>query len=432
MMQRTSTTMCWGFRLAMLTMPMVACGEDVGAQGSEEGSAGSTAVSSGASETTGAPASTSASGTPAAGDEGEGEDESSSGGEPGELMGSCPGTTLRPRPADTSEHGPWAVGARTVQIEGLTAEVWYPAEDPGPRVDPVVYDVREWLPESEQGKISDEDNPWQPCDCYRDLPIDGENGPYPVILFVHGTGGFRSQSLPHMTHWASRGFVVIAADHPGLQLADLLGLACGAPMVPRDLQGDLQLLASAVRGEVSGLEAFGDRLDADRLATSGHSAGGRAVATSGDIAQVVIPMAMGGVEAGAALQSSLVLGAMSDSVVPFKKQLDGYATTPAPKRLVGIANTGHLAFSEMCSLHNAAGDDLVSIAQASGICGAQFADGLFQCDESFVPDAEGWDAVHFATSAVLEETLHCEPRAAAELPLIMRRYPVVAELREEL
>jgi hypothetical protein len=187
-----------------------------------------------------------------------------------------------------------------------------------------------------------------------------------------------------------------------------------------------------VRGEVPGLEAFGDRLDADRIAATGHSAGGAAVATSGGFARVVVPMAAGGIEAGATLESSLVLGAMSDSVVAFSSQVDGYEGSPARKRLVGIANTGHLAFSEMCALRNAAGDDLVTIAQQNDVCGAQLAGGLFQCDESFVPDADGWDIIHFASSAVLEETLHCEPGATAELSLIKGRYPVVLEFREAL
>ena len=26
-----------------------------------------------------------------------------------------------------------------------------------------------------------------------------------------------------MTHWASRGFIVVSSDHPGIELADILG-----------------------------------------------------------------------------------------------------------------------------------------------------------------------------------------------------------------
>lgn len=347
------------------------------------------------------------------------------------LEGSCPGVELLPRPVDTAERGPWAVGARTVEIDGLTVEVWYPAQDPGAGLEPEIYDIRESLPPSEQVKISDEDNPWQACDCYRDLPIDDAHGPYPVILFVHGTAGFRTQSLPQMVHWASRGFVVMAADHPGLWLADLLGIACGNGMVPQDIGGDLATMLAAVRGEVGGLEDFGDRLDPDRIGTAGHSAGGNAVSTTGDESAVVVPMAARGVADGSMLASTLILGALEDSVVPFSNQLDGYDSSPRPKRLVGIANTGHLAFSEICALHNAAGDDLVEIAQANDVCGAGFANGLFQCDDSFTPDPVSWDIIHFASSAVLEETLHCEPEAAAGLGEIQRHYPEVQEFRED-
>jgi len=354
-----------------------------------------------------------------------------SGGADDELDASCPGVSLLPRSADTAEPGPWPVGVRTVELDGLRVEVWYPAVDPGAAA-PVVYDVRESLPASEQAKISDEDNPWQACDCYRDLPVDDAHGPYPVVLFVHGTAGFRTQSLPHMVHWASRGFVVMAADHPGLWLADLLGSICGEPAVAQDIPADLATMLAAARGEIPGLEDLGDRIDAERIGASGHSAGGYAVERAGADAAVVIPMAARGVEAGAALRSSLVLGAMADAVVPYSSQLGGYETTPPRKRLVGIANTGHLAFSEMCALTNDTGASLIEIAQASGVCGVEFADALFQCDDAFVPDPDSWDVIHYASSAVLEEELHCEPRAAERLGEIAERFSAVGEFSEAL
>ena len=54
-----------------------------------------------------------------------------------------------------------------------------------------------------------------PCNCSSDIPADIDDGPYPLLVFIHGTGGFRYNSLMNMVHLASRGFVVIAADHPG-------------------------------------------------------------------------------------------------------------------------------------------------------------------------------------------------------------------------
>lgn len=350
----------------------------------------------------------------------------------GEVMAAgCDGVSLRANPVDTAARGPWSVGARTVTIGELRTEVWYPAA-PGTEAgaEQVVYDIRDSIPESEQGKISDEDNPWQPCECYRDLEVDAEYGPYPVVVFVHGTASFRSQSLPQMVHWASRGFVVVAADHPGLWLADLLGSFCGAGNVPQDLGGDVQTLLAAIRGEAPGLEFLGDRIDATRIGMAGHSAGGGAIAGFGDDAQVLIPLAAGGVDPGAALVSTLVMGGTADSVVAYDGQQNGFASSPAPKRLVGIENAGHLTFSQICSLANAAGEDLLEIASAAGVCGAQFAGVLFQCSPDLVADAVGWEIIDFATSAALEETLHCSS-VGENFADLEASYPDVAEFQEE-
>ena len=98
---------------------------------------------------------------------------------------SCDGSTLYERSEDPGEFGPWPVGAKTVDVAGLTGEIWYPAvlgSEAG--LETEVYDVRVQLAPEEGAKVSDEKNPWHYCDCYRDLPLDVEHGPYPVIVFV--------------------------------------------------------------------------------------------------------------------------------------------------------------------------------------------------------------------------------------------------------
>jgi hypothetical protein len=354
-------------------------------------------------------------------------DEESTGG----VAGGCEGADLLANPVDPGQRGPWPVGARTVEIDGLRVEVWYPAE-PGSEADaePIQYDIREALPPGEQDKIADEDNPWQPCDCWRDLPLDGAHGPYPVIVFVHGTASFRTQSLPQMVHWASRGFVVMAADHPGLWLADMLGGLCGAGMVPQDLAGNVDTMLAAVRGETPELEFLGDRADASRIGMAGHSAGGNAVASFSDTAQVIVPMAAGGVDPGTELLSSLVLGGTADSVVAYSQQESGYADSPSPKRFVGIAEAGHLSFSEICSLENTAGDDLLTIATDNGVCGAQFAGLLFQCSPELIADPDAWEIIDYVTSAAFEEVLQCSDPAMAFAEL-QQRFPAVADFQEE-
>jgi hypothetical protein len=350
----------------------------------------------------------------------------------GEGVPGCAGGSFLPVPKDTSLPGPWPVGARTVAVGELTAEVWYPAA-PGSEagLDTLRYDIRGGLPDSEQGKVSDADNPWQDCACWRDLPLDAAHGPYPAVVFVHGTAGFRSQSLEHALHWASRGFVVVAADHPGLWLKDLLGSLCGAGNVAQHLDEDLAALVAAIQAPAGDMGFLEGHVDGERIAMAGHSAGGSAIAGGGAAAQVLIPMAAGGVEAGAALKSTLILGAQSDKVVQYQSQQDGFMTSPAPKRLVGITNAGHLAFSSLCSLKNANGKDFLQIAAKSEVCGAQFAGALFDCDPMYTPDPTNWQIVNYVTAAVLESTLRCTD-ADNDLADLQARFPEVGEYLEAL
>jgi len=345
----------------------------------------------------------------------------------------CDGATLRPVPTDAAERGPWTVGVRTVDVDGLTVEVWYPAgRFAESERRPAFYDVREYLPEEERDRISDADAPFQPCDCYRDVPLDPRHGPYPVVVFLHGQGAFRTQSLPQMLHWASRGFVVLAADHPGVRLADVLPLACGGSPVESDVRGDVEAMIAAVRGHGDAFDFMRGRIDAERVAIAGHSLGGAALAGMGDLAQVLIPMAARGVEPGPALRSTLVLGGTKDAIVPYVQQRRGYFESPAPKRLVGLEDAGHFAFSSICTITNSAGQSLAEIAVESGICGASLLVASMQCNPELLPDPEAWEIIDAVTAAAIEETLHCDPSMAATFDTLREQFSAIAEVRQQL
>ncbi|MEQ9500573.1 MAG: hypothetical protein RIT81_27130 [Deltaproteobacteria bacterium] len=326
--------------------------------------------------------------------------------------------------------GPWPVGVRTATVGTLRAEIWYPAA-PGSEAGAtaVRYDVREHLPASERGKIADADNPWQDCDCFADLPLDEPEVPYPVLIFVHGTASFRTQSLPNVVHWASRGFVVVAADHPGLDLRSLLEFACGQGMTPRDLDGDLAALIAALGAPADDLAFLAGHVDVSRLGLLGHSAGGGPISTRGDVAKVIVPMASGGVDPGAALEHTLVLGATDDAVVDYDDTLAAYEASAGPKTFVGIGGTGHLAFSSLCSLENEFGENILEVAQGSGVCGANLAGGLFDCRDEYIPDTTSWRIVDGVTTAILEDVLHCDDTALAIFDDLQSVYPDVAEVR---
>jgi len=348
-----------------------------------------------------------------------------------ETVNACEGSALLVTPEDPGARGPWHVGARTVTLAGLTAEVWYPAAPGGEAdVEKARYDIREHLREGDQGKIPDEDNPFQECDCYRDLPLDEAHGPYPVVLFLHGTGGFRTQTLTQMTHWASRGFVVVAADHPGLELKYALDLQIGG-----DQAADAKALLDALESPAGDAAFLAGRLASDRRAVVGHSIGGMALSGLGGQpgVRVLIPMAAGWVNPGASLRGTLILGAMDDAVVAYTQQQQGFETSPAPKRLVGLTGAGHLAFSDLCALGREQGG-ILQVAIDHGIEVNPLIAALAQdgCKEGQLPHERGWAIINHATAAALEEHLACSKTAAASLASIGDVFPEVGEYQEEL
>lgn len=393
--------------LALLLTTLAACSfrEEVSpaplGSGSTGGSASSTAEGSGSSGT--------------------------GGGAPVPLR-SCEGSSLLPVADDPAARGPWPVGARTVTIAGLTTEVWYPAT-PGSEAGKTKarYDLRTHLPDADQGKIPDADNPYQDCDCYRDLPVDAEHGPYPLVVFIHGTAAFRTQSATQMTHWASRGFVVVAADHPGIGLKDVLGGSFGNA----DQAGDATKLLDALATPTGEAAFLGASIAKGRSAVAGHSAGGGALAKLGDHpgVKVLIPLAA----KGASAVSTLIMGAMDDGIVPYSNQVSGYASSPKRKRLVGLKNAGHLAFSDLCFIGRDKGG-ILQVAIDHGIMVSPIVASLARdgCMMGQLPAEKAWAIVNFATTAALEETLACGGSSAAKLAGIQAAYAEVGEYQEAL
>jgi len=154
--------------------------------------------------------------------------------------------------------------------------------------------------------------------------------------------------------------------------------------------------------------------------------------------QVVAPMAGAGVCASSSLRSSLVMGGMQDSIVAYSSQQSGFDTTPTPKRLVGLKDAGHMAFTAFCPI----GKDRGGILQAAMNAGVMFdpsfislvgplaADG---CGPNNLAAERGWQVIDFATAGAFEEILFCLPERAAELSRIPDLFPdAVGDFHEEL
>jgi dienelactone hydrolase len=342
----------------------------------------------------------------------------------------CDGATLLPVSNDTSVRGPWTVGVRTVQVGALRTEVWYPAapgSDAGQET--ARYDIRTALPPAEAAKIPDEDNPWQTCDCYRDLPLDETHGPYPVVVFVHGTASFRHQSLSIVTHWASRGFVVVAADHPGLFLADLLTMACGGTPPPQHLDTDVAALVSAVGTPSGDLAFLAGHVSPTHIGLAGHSAGAGAAASGSALPGVRAVVSLAGAQSTSmAGPTSIFIGGMDDGIAPWNRVLNAWTGSPPSKYLVGIDKARHLSFSDLCSAQNAKGQDLLAIAKEHDVCGAMLAGFLFDCDPGQLDAQRGWQIVNATSTAVLESALQCHDLAVEP---IAHTFTEVSQYREE-
>jgi dienelactone hydrolase len=274
------------------------------------------------------------------------------------------------------------------------------------------------------------------------LPIDDAHGPYPVVFYIHGTAAMRIASGAQMTHWASRGFVVVAADHPGMYLADMLyavpdifGEGClEDSRDPQDVPRDIDLMLEALEDPSGDLAFLAGRLDMRRIGMTGHSQGAGIAANMSEKSGVRISIPLAGrnpVVAGPDLESVLFFGGELDSLVTADAQRTGFQQSPAPKRQVLVANAEHLVMTDLCGGKNKDGQDAMEIAEEYDVCGIGLAGVLWKCSPDYISQEKGTEITNYVTAAALEETLHCQDRASAFAEL-ESRYPEVSELNEVL
>ncbi|MEZ4320543.1 MAG: hypothetical protein R3F61_23885 [Myxococcota bacterium] len=295
------------------------------------------------------------------------------------LLGCTPGVPTpvpTPLPAwvPPDEPGPWDVGVRTETFADprggeLVVEVWYPAEPDGAPVDyglPYALDAR----------------------GLRDATPRG--GPHPLVMFSHGHGGARQQSVYLTEQLASHGMVVVAVDHPHDTIFDYD--ASLTPTVAARRPDDVRFATDWVLG--ASLEAghwLEGRVRPDGVGVLGHSFGawtalvlgggvldvaaGLAYCQSedpagcgivGDIAldgpapapdpriTVTMLLAPGGWYSFSdlsAVRPVLQVSGTSDGDLPFEEeQLPTFERLGAPRVLMALERGGHFGFTDGCAL----------------------------------------------------------------------------------
>jgi len=245
------------------------------------------------------------------------------------------GTCIDPR-----QPGPYGVGVRTVQMTKdsvvmpgtprvLDTVVWYPTAPGAAPVDSMLAGVV-------------------------DAPLDNSGGPYPLLLFSHGSCGFPAQSTFLTALLASYGFVVAAPPHPGNTIYDFP--SCGttnaqlasAQERPNDIIFATDQMLAATGDSTS---PFFGAIDPQRVGMSGHSFGGLTtylVVTRDPRYRIAVPMAPAVFNIPMVTIPSLTMLGQIDTVVNDTGIRAAYDAASAPKVKVEIAHAGHYAFSDGC------------------------------------------------------------------------------------
>lgn len=295
--------------------------------------------------------------------------------------------------------GPYPVGVTTLNIGDRDIEVWYPLA-PGSEAgaERASYASFAVLPEAIQALLPPDLNIIVPMDAYRDLPVSPA-GPFPILTFSHGAGGFRQAYSGFLTGIASHGFVVASLDHLEWGLLAQVGLL--PPGTNRD-PGEVVLAAverlAAASAEPGSPLAGG--VDATRVITAGHSAGGRAAFALPDHPEVraMIGFATGNSSSGATGKPILLLAGSEDGGVGALET--AYEDLAAVKRFVSIDRAGHNSFTDQCAIIHGGNNFLERLVEAGfPIPPALLEQAIDGCRPANMPPAEFWTvAQHFTVA----------------------------------
>lgn len=176
-------------------------------------------------------------------------------------------TTTAPDVDAPDEPGPFTVGRTVLELTDgdrdrqLVADVWYPAAADAVG-EPSIY---QFLPGIEFASEL----------ALANVAISTD-GPFPLVVYSHGSGGLRYVASYFTELLASHGFVVAAVDHVGNTAVESIG----GTQPPReqiafDRVGDVEFLIDRMLDDSAAIDGpFSGTIDPERIGVTGHSFGG--------------------------------------------------------------------------------------------------------------------------------------------------------------
>ncbi len=173
----------------------------------------------------------------------------------------------RPDAPEFGQTGPYIIGTQDLVIEDdmrpLEITIWYPADNSAGEGVNTTYQYGLFVADG---------------NAIRDAPPLEQDVPYPLVIFSHGNGGFRFQSLFLTEHLASQGFVVLALDHPTNSLGDRLLNEQG---FYENLAPNFAYRPNDVIRAIEFARDLGEFVDTSRVGVIGHSFGGYTALAAG-------------------------------------------------------------------------------------------------------------------------------------------------------
>lgn len=269
---------------------------------------------------------------------------------------------------DPYQRGPHAVGVKSTDIKHknqertIPVEIWYPASDS--------FIGQDLSKETQDNYTMAPGFPDSPQSAVRDAKAKTET--FPLIVFSHGFAGHRRQTTHLCCHLASHGYVVIAPDHVGNTLMDIMSLA--GKMQEKGFSNIKDLIKAFKDNRPKDsilcidemlVGSFDLTIDPESIGICGHSFGGwtsLASAIKDSRIKAIVPLAPAGGKSGQAISNGvdfsmgkihfqhevpcLYLVADKDTLLPLDSMQDLYQQTPQPKRMLILENSDHFHFCD--------------------------------------------------------------------------------------